>query len=200
MEVTFVVIDDTISIKDHSLLDTLEDKGFKVSFFLKPEDGLDFITNNLELNMIVLLDIQFSGTDKENGHSILKKINEKSELIPVILWSGINETEERFSDFINNNAFGFISKSSSIQEALILINKALNFLKTSLDNIIEDWIIAKDGDKDKPIYVTSDGHSYTLNDILAEIRLQTNVGKDFSKKLNSLTIDLLLRNKEKLNG
>lgn len=200
MEVTFVVIDDTISIKEHPLLYTLEDKYKNVLFFLKPEEGLNFIMNHLELNMIVLLDIQFSATDTENGHSILKKINEKSELIPVILWSGINETEESFSDFINNNASGFISKDATIQESFVAIDKALNFLKTSLDNIIEDWIIAKEGDKNKPVYVTSEGRSYTLNDILAEIRLQTSVGKDFSKKLNSLTIDLLLRNKEKLNG
>jgi len=200
MEVTFVVIDDNISIKEHSLLYTLEDKGFDVLFFLKPEEGLDFITNHLELNMIVLLDIQFSATDKENGHSILKKINEKSELIPVILWSAINETEETFSDFINNNAFGFISKDSNIQESLVSIEKALTFLKTNLDNIIEDWIIQKDEDKDKPVYITSNGKEYSLNDILKEIRQQTETGKDFSRKLNSLTIDLLLRKKENLNG
>lgn len=200
MEVTFVVIDDTISIKEHLLLDTLEDKGYNVSFFLKPEDGLDFIMNHLELNMIVLLDIQFSATDIENGHSILKKINEKSELIPVILWSGVNEMEELFSDFINNNAFGFISKDATLQESLVSIEKAITFLKTNLDNIIEDWIIQKDEDKDKPVYITSNGKEYSLNDILKEIRQQTETGKNFSRKLNSLTIDLLLRKKENLNG
>ena len=200
MEVTFVVIDDTESIKDHPLLYTLEDKYENVKFFLKPEDGLGFVSNHLELNMIVLLDIQFSATDKENGHSVLKKISEMSELIPVILWSGINETEETFSDFINNNAFGFISKDATIQESMVTIEKAINFLKTNLDNIIEDWIISKEEDKNKPIYLTSDGNSYSLNDILKEIRLQTEIGKDFSKKLNSLTIDLLLRGKENLNG
>jgi DNA-binding NtrC family response regulator len=199
MEVTFVVIDDTISIKEHPLLYTLEDKGFNVSFFLKPEEGLDFIMNNLELNMIVLLDIQFSATDIENGHSILKKINEKSELIPVILWSGINETEESFSDFINNNAFGFISKDATIQESLVPIDKALNFLKYNLDNIIEDWIIQKPEDKDISVYFTANGLSLTLNQILYEIRNQTELGKSFSKKLNQLTIHLLLRKLEKLN-
>lgn len=199
MEVTFVVIDDTISIKEHPLLYTLEDNYKNVQFFLKPEEGLSFITSHLELNMIVLLDIQFSATDVENGHSILRKINEKSELIPVILWSGINETEESFSDFINNNAFGFISKDATIQESLVSIEKALTFLKTNLDNIIEDWIIQKDEDKDKPVYITSNGKEYSLNNILTEIRLQTEVGKDFSRKLNSLTIDLLLRKKENLN-
>lgn len=200
MEVTFVVIDDNISIKDHSLLYTLEDKDFKVMFFLKPEEGLDFITNHLELNMIVLLDIQFSATDKENGHSILKKINEKSELIPVILWSAINETEETFSDFINNNAFGFISKDANIQESLVCIDKAINFLKTNLDNTIEDWIIQKTEDKDIPIFISSDGNSYSLNEILHEIRTQSEIGKSFSRRLNELTIDLLLRKKENLNG
>ncbi|CAN1549962.1 Signal transduction response regulator, receiver domain [Flavobacteriaceae bacterium] len=199
MEVTFVVIDDTISIKEHPLLYTLEDKGFNVSFFLKPEEGLDFIMNHLELNMIVLLDIQFSATDIENGHSILKKINAKSELIPVILWSGINETEESFSDFINNNASGFISKDSTIQESLVVIEKALDFLKTSLDNIIEDWIIQKPEDKDIPVFFTANGLSLSLNQILYEIRNQTDLGKSFSKKLNQLTIHLLLRKLEKLN-
>ena len=199
MEVTFVVIDDTISIKEHPLLYTLEDRGFNILFFLKPEEGLDFIMNHLELNMIVLLDIQFSTTDIENGHSILKKINEKSELIPVILWSGINETEESFSDFINNNASGFIRKDSTIQESLVVIEKALNFLKTSLDNIIEDWIIQKPEDKDIPVFFTANGLSLSLNQILYEIRNQTDLGKSFSKKLNQLTIHLLLRKLEKLN-
>lgn len=200
MEVTFVVIDDTISIKEHPLLYTLEDKGFKVLFFQNPEQGLDFIKNHLELNIIVLLDIQFSATDNENGHSILKKINEKSELIPVILWSGIDETEETFSDFINNNAFGFISKASTIEESLVSIEKALIFLKTNLDNTIEDWIIQKEEDKDLPIFISSDGNSFSLNEILHEIRTQTEVGKSFSRRLNELTIDLLLRKKESLNG
>lgn len=200
MKVTFVIIDDNISIKEHSLLYTLEDDGFKVLFFLKPEEGLDYITNHLDLNMIVLLDIQFSATDKENGHSILKKIKEKSELIPVILWSGINETEETFSDFINNNAFGFISKDASLQESFISIDKALHFLKTNLDNTIEDWIIQKDEDKNIPIYISSDGNSFSLNEILHEIRTQSEIGKSFSRKLNELTIDLLLRKKENLDG
>jgi len=200
MEVTFVVIDDSPAIKEHSLLDTIEDNYGNVKFFLKPEEGLEFILNHLDLNMIVLLDIEFSVADKENGHSILEKIKEKSSLIPVILWSGINETEESFSDFINNHAFGFIPKDTTLKEAKVILEKALEFLRTSLDNIIEDWIIAKEDDKDRPVFVTSEGQSFTLNDILKEIRTQTEIGKDFSRRLNLLTIDLLLRKKENLHG
>lgn len=198
MEITFVVIDDSQDIKEHSLLDTLEDRYGNVEFFLKPAEALDFINNHLDSNMIVLLDIEFSAADTEDGHSILKKITEKSELIPVILWSGIDETKETFSDFINNNAFGFIDKQATIKESLVLIDKAVMFLKNNLDNVIEDWIIDKEQDKDTPIFFTSDGLSLSLNDIMHEIRNQSEIGKSFSRKLNELTIDLLLRGKEKL--
>ena len=81
---------------------------------------------------------------------------------------------------------------------MLIVNKAFNNLKNSLDNTIEDWIISNESDKDKPIYFTSSGESYTLNEILKEIRLQTPIGKEFSSKLNSLTIDLLLRKRENL--
>jgi len=40
----------------------------------------------------------------------------------------------------------------------------------------------------------------SLNDILSHIRLQTETGQQFEKKLLKLTIDRLMRNKENLNG
>jgi DNA-binding NtrC family response regulator len=198
MEVSFVIIDDNKDIKEHPLLFTVEDKYKNFKFFSNPQEGLDYIKENLDINIIVLLDIEFSKDDKLDGHDLLKEIHKSSALIPVILWSGINQTNEEFSDFINNRAFGFLSKDCSLEEAMLIVNKAYNVLKNSLDNIIEDWIISNEGDKDKPIYFTSSGESYSLNQILKEIRLQTPIGKEFSSKLNALTIDLLLRKRENL--
>lgn len=198
MEVTFVIIDDNKEIEEHPLLFTLEDKFKNVKFYSNPQEGLDYIQNNLDINLIVLLDIEFSKDYKLDGHDLLKEIHNSSSLIPVILWSGINQTNEEFSDLINNRAFGFLSKDCSLEEAMLIVDKAFNNLKNSLDNTIEDWIISNESDKDKPIYFTSSGESYTLNEILKEIRLQTPIGKEFSSKLNSLTIDLLLRKKENL--
>jgi DNA-binding NtrC family response regulator len=198
MNVTFVIIDDNEEIKEHALLFTLEDKYKNVNFFSIPNQGLQFIKDNLALNLIVLLDIEFSENDKKNGHILLEEIYDTSALIPVILWSGINETKEEFSDFINNEAFGFLSKTSTIEESMLIIDKAYNHLKNSLDNTIEDWIIHNEVDKEKLIYLNADGKSYSLNDILKEIRHQTAIGKEFSSKLNALTIDLLLRKKENL--
>jgi DNA-binding NtrC family response regulator len=198
MEVTFVVIDDNKDIEEHALLFSIEDKYSQVKFFDKPLEGLSYIKDNLDINLIVLLDIEFSKDDKENGHTLLEEIYKASALIPVILWSGVNQTEEEFSDFINNHAYGFLSKDSTLEESMLMINDAYLHLKSSLDNTIEDWIIENEEDKDKPIYVSTDGKSYSLNDILKEIRSQTEIGKEFAVKLNALTIDLLLRGKKEL--
>ena len=198
MEVTFVIIDDNKEIQEHPLLFTIEDKFNNIRFFSNPQEGLDYIKDNLEINLIVLLDIEFSKDDILNGHDLLKEIYSSSSLIPVILWSGINQANEEFSDFINNRAFGFLSKDCSIAEAMEIINKAYLFLEKSLENSIEDWIIESPEDKDKPIYFSTEGDAYSLNDILFEVRNQTEIGKDFAQRLNALTIDLLLRGKEKL--
>jgi len=201
MDLCVLIIDDDIQrIKEGALIWELEDKfgSDNIAFESDPNEAINYIEENLHKNIIILLDIQFP--DKVmNGHEILSKIREISELIPVILWSAVSEDKETFSDFINNNAFGFLSKSATSEEMLLMIDRAISYFKTSLDNTIEDWIIQKDGDKDKPVYFTSEGKSYSLNQILNEIRTQTDVGKSFAKKLNELTIDLLLRNKETLN-
>jgi DNA-binding NtrC family response regulator len=199
MEVTIIVIEDRNEFKEHAIIYSLEDTYKNVEFFSTSKKGLEYITGNLDKNLIVLLDIQFP-EGQQDGHEVLAEIRKISKLIPVILWSGVNEDTESFSDFINNHAFGFLSKGATIAEALPMVAKAVLYLEMSLDNTIEDWLIKKEGDKDKPIYISTDGRSYSLNDIIREIRQQTPVGKDFSKKLNSLTIDLLLRKKENLNG
>lgn len=199
--IKIVVIDDDQRMQEDALIWSLKDRfgDENVSFFLTPTEGLNHIKNNLENNMIVLLDINFP-QNQIDGHEVLAEITQISKLIPVILWSAVDENKESFSDFINNHAFGFISKTATSEEATGRIDKAVFFLENSLDNVLEDWIIENDADKNKPVYMTSEGKSFSLNDILQEIRLQTETGKEFSKKFNDLTIDLLLRNKEKLNG
>lgn len=200
METLILIIDDNITeIKEHSFVWELEDIYGKDNIIFKEtgSEGINYITENLNRNIIVLLDIDFPRGEM-NGHDVLAEIRKLSELIPIILFSAIDENKEPFSDFINNNVFGFLSKLASSDEIVFMVEKAESYFSTSLDNTIEDWIIQREDDKDKPIYYTSDGKSYSLNDILLEIRTQTNVGKSFSKKLNQLTIDLLLRQKERL--
>lgn len=201
MDTRIVVIEDDAKLEDDGLIWELKDYfgDENVIFISKSNDGLQYIKSNLENNIIVLLDIDFPENEM-NGHQLLAAITDVSKLIPVILWSGVDENKETFSDFINNHAFGFASKTTTTAEVMKLILKAVDFLNSSIDNTIEDWILQKCEDRDKPVYSTGHGKSYSLNQMLYEIRHQTEIGKTFSKRLTRLTIDLLLKNKEKLNG
>lgn len=200
MEIELIFIDDEQKMQDDAIVWSVEDRFGEenIKKFLTPEEGLSYIEGNLDKNLIIILDIDFP-ENSMNGHEALEKISKLSKLIPVILFSGINENDEAFSDFINNDAFGFVSKTATSEEMMYIIDKAVNHLENSLENAIEDWIINKEDDKDKPIYFTSSGKSFSLNQILKEIRNQSEIGLSFSQKLNKLTIDLLLRGKEKLD-
>lgn len=80
------------------------------------------------------------------------------------------------------------------------LKKAFTYMNTDISNVIEEWIKEHPEDKmDKPFFATTDGKSYTLKEILREIRLQTPLGVEVAKNINKLTIDLLMRNKEKLS-
>lgn len=196
--ITIVIIEDDKELKEHGLVWELKDKFNEVLFFENPDNGLLFIKKNQEKYIIVLLDISFP--NNKNGHQILDEIRKTSFNIPVILWSGIDENQEEFSDFINNKVFAYIKKGTTNKDSLAIIQKAVLQIKMSIIHNIEDWINQHpESEKDKPIYITRESKSYSLNDILKEIRMQTKVGKDFSKRLTKLTIDLLMRNKESLN-
>ena len=202
MKQEIIIIDDDTKLKEDSLIYSLTDKyGVEnVIFINKSQDGIDYVKNNLDKNLIIILDYEFSVNEKK-GNQVFDEIINISKLIPIIFFTGSNKIEnEIYRELINKHAFGIVNKMTTSDELIDYVEDAILFLKNSLDNVIEDWIIQKDEDKDKPVYITSNGKQYSLNDILKEIRLQTEVGKDFSRRLNSLTIDLLLRNKENLNG
>lgn len=202
MKQEIIIIDDDAKLNDDSLIWTLRDKygDENIVFINKSQEGIDYVKNNLDKNLIVILDYEFSVNEKK-GNEVFDEITKISNLIPIIFFTGSNKIEnEIYRELINKHAFGIVNKMTTSDDLIIFIEKAIVFFKENLDNIIEDWIIQKDEDKDKPVYITSNGKEYSLNDILQEIRQQTETGKDFSRKLNSLTIDLLLRKKENLNG
>lgn len=201
MDILVVLIEDDVKLREDSLVWELKDRfgELNVEFISKPDDAISYIEKNIDRNIIVLLDIDFPDNEP-NGHEILERIVKTSKLIPVILWSGIDENKEVFGDFINNHAFAFTSKTATNEEVLGRVEDAVKYLKDNIANTLEDWIINKEDDKDKPIYFTGDGQSYSLSQLLKEVRSQTEVGKSFATGLNKLTIDLLLRKKERLNG
>lgn len=198
-ETIIVIIEDNNSLRDEPFIVEAELIFEKVIFFDDSKDGLDFIQMNIDKRMVVLLDLSFP-QNLPDGHEILEKIREWSFLVPVIIWSGKDEDKETFSDLINNKAFSYLKKSASNEEIINELRKAENYIQTSIDKALEEWISAhSEEQRERPYMVTIDGTQLTLNDMLTEIRKQSPIGKHFSKNLVKLSIDLVSRNKERLN-
>lgn len=201
LDATIVIIDDDKALNnpDSGLMIELVMYFESIQFFYKQEDGLEYIKNNLNKRIIVLLDLGFpSGTP--SGHEILESIRDVSFLIPVLIWSGVDEDKESFADLINNRAYAFLNKNASTEEIIGKLKEAYNYADNDISIALEEWIVAhSDEQKEKPYLLTVDGRQLSLNELLNEIRMQSNTGKYFSKNLSKLTIDLLTRNKEKLD-
>lgn len=198
MNVTVVVIDDDRRIQEDALMDEVKDAFADVRYFDDSNAGLAFIESNIGQKMIVLLDLSFAH-NMPDGHQVLERIRSLSSLIPVIIWSGRDEDKETFADLIENRAFAFVKKSTSSEELMKVVRSAYDFMQTDINVVIETWITEHPKEAmEKPFLTSSDGKSYTLSDVLREIRLQTPMGVDVAKNINKLTIDLLMRNKEKL--
>ncbi len=201
LNATIVIIDDDRTLEETSIGLFLELRmNFdSVKVFLKQDDALNFISSNLNKRIIVLLDLDFSANPPD-GNIVLELIRDISRLLPVIIWSGADEDKEVFADLINNQAFGFLDKNASSEEIINKLKEAYNDINNNIDVALEEWINAhSEEQKNKPYMVTVEGKQLSLNDLLEEIRKQTPLGKQFSKSLSKLTIDLLSRNKERLN-
>lgn len=194
-----IIIDDDSWIqKSTPWIVELSDEFPNIDISHDPNEAIEIIKSHLDENMIVILDLGFSNK-MIDGHEILNRIRDLSFLIPVIIWSGKDEDKEKFADLIKNRAYIFLKKSASNTDLVNAVENAYNSMKNDISYAIEEWIKQHPKDvADKPFMITSRGKRYSLYDILKEIRLQTDFGKDIERKINKLTIDLLMRNKESL--
>jgi DNA-binding NtrC family response regulator len=194
-----IIIDDQFKPDDDPTYIVLKENYSDVLTFDSSVKAMKELPNFLKDKVIILLDLSFPSKEPD-GHKVLEKIREENKLIPVIIWSAVNEVEERFSDLINNDAFGFLKRDASIKEISSKLEEADTYLNSSVSGALENWIKSHPQDgTDKAYIITVDGAELTLKELLKEVRLQTNLGQSFSKKLNKLTIDLLLRKKENLH-
>lgn len=202
LNASILIIDDDVTLKKSNIgfFTELEMNFQSVEVKENLSDGIQYIKELFEKErIIVLLDISFP-SNSADGHDILEAIREISFLIPVVILSAVDEHKENFSDLINNRAFAFLSKSLSTEKIISKLKEAYEYSANDVSIALEEWIlIHSEDEKEKPYMVTVSGKQLSLNDILKEVRLQTEVGQNFAKNLNKLTIDLLSRNKEKLN-
>lgn len=197
-----VIIHDDMD-EDYPLVVMLKSKYSEdnIIFFKHSQAGLDYVIENLGQKMVVLLDRNFKDKDDISGLKVFEKIREKTSLVYVVLISAnsISDfTEDELKTLINKDLFKIERFISDYSHIINIIDEAVSNINIRVDAAIEDWIVSHNHNQDTPIYFTND-KQYSLKDILSEIRLETDFGKDFVIKVNNLTIELLMRNKEKLS-
>lgn len=159
--------------------------------FNTPEKGVKYVLENLDKPMVVFVDWNYKGTTKK-GLSILRSIREKTSLLYVIMMSanqiiqnGIKNAE--IIEMMNAENFYFYDSSTDDADAVALVKTILGKMKSKFDCVLEKWLIRHPKDKNE-IVIRQNGINYTWEDVLREVRLQTEFGMDFERKANQSTI------------
>jgi DNA-binding NtrC family response regulator len=198
-----VIIDDSFDIFDPLVVELREKfPEANVTVINNPDEGLNFVFANLSKKIIVLLDYNFK-TGQPKGHDILLKIREKTSLVYVIIM-----TAKQFStiphselvDFVNNDALAVVQNTIDTAEILKLVSKAAQQLSVRVDCVLEQWISNHSEDaQEEPYLTTTSGNTFSLKDVLREVRQQTSFGQKMERNIMMLAIDLLTRGKKQLS-
>jgi hypothetical protein len=102
--------------------------------------------------------------------------------------------------YINKDALAVIDKTTSLTEKIECIKKAIHSLDIRVDCALEQWIANhSENEQNEPYLTTTSGETYTLKDILKQIRQQTVFGKKMECNILMLAVDLLTRGKKKIS-
>lgn len=193
MDVTIVYIDDDKKMKTDAFLDDIEDAVDDIKFFENPSDGLTFIKDNIDKDIVVLLDWKFNNSLMQ-GDKILNDINEISTLVPVIVFTGASIDATETNKMFKGSAFSCVPKDASTKELTDTIRKAYDRIQNDIRFVMEKWILKQDEDKRNKPYMRSGDKIYTLNDILASIRKQDEFGKETTRGILRLATELFTNN------
>jgi hypothetical protein len=191
-----VIIHDTLA-EDEPIVVELQDKygDENVKLFHYSKEGLNYLTNNADQRMVILLDVNLSPGDKK-GVQIFNEIKRENSLVYVIMItandirSAIDKSD--WKTMVNNHAFAVASSVDEVEELLALVDKAVYELDVSVACVLEQWISNRTDEQLKtPYLLTGDGNEYTLGEILEEIRHKTKVGLKMERNILLLAIEVL---------
>lgn len=167
----------------------------EVNCFDAPDAAWSFIDSNKVYKTIVFLDCFFKG--EFLGVPTLKEIRRRSSLISVVVTSAVDLAqmgEDNLADMINEIGIYYIRKTDVEDKYKDIIEDIRRNWNYSFDCMLEQWLINNADQKDKVVYNT-DGHGYTVSELLNAIRLQQSSGKKIQTAINRYTIDALLKSK-----
>ena len=165
-----------------------------VEYFKTPDEAWAYIDENMVYKTIVFLDCYYN--QKMLGVPALKKIREKSSLIAVVMMSAqaVNRMDEQeLIDMINEKGVYYSKRPAIEDDYKSIISDIRNFWSTSFDCMLEEWLLSSKNE-DNVVY-HSNGHDYTVRQVLEEVRKQTKEGKMLQAAMNLYTINALQNSK-----
>lgn len=199
-----VIIDDDPEMESRPLYEELVDKYGKDHIIWKEnsDEGLNFINKNINKRTIIILDYDF-GSRKENGLKLFQKIQKESALLYVILNTAksLNEIpNDELKFFINNHLMALVDKTDGYEKTLLEVEKAINYLNNRVDCILEEWILRHESfTREKPYMKNEKGDNISLNDVLMEIRKDSEFGRNMSSNIISIAISMLQKDIDKID-
>ena len=187
-ETKIYIVDDELT-DIHPICVKLKELFRDVELFNHASDAIVSIKNLLGSKMVLLLDLKLSGG--ESGYKTLADLRELSYQIPVVIWTGLDERTSEFFSLINFKTYAIREKTASIADMVELVQQANEDITYSLSNALERWIMAQPGNHDDIFSVSIGGKSYSLNQILDDVRKDTLKGKECTQDLVNLTIELM---------
>lgn len=191
-----IIVDDELK-SNHPLIVKLGQFFSEVRLFKKSSDAIAHVSDSLGSRIIMILDLRLSGG--ETGQASLAALRELSYQIPVIVWTAVDEKSEEFFDLINLKTYAIRDKAESIENMVKLVQDADADINYALANALERWIMVQPGNHNDIFAVATNGESYSLNDMLNEVRKDSAKGREFTQDLVNLTIELMEK-EEKKNG
>lgn len=184
MEYKIVFIDDNLSREDalvQSVKNNYQLEEDKYEVFNAVNPGVDFVLNNLNSKIIVLIDCRFEPKGQEDGIYALKRIRETTSLVYVIMMSanGIQQNSaEDLRTMINEDYIYYFERStSSFMDLFSLIDRIKIQWNSRIDCVLESWLARHTDDADKIVTMKGD-KKYTLADLLSNIRKGKEEGQE----------------------
>lgn len=109
MKAKVVIVEDDVQLKDDPFIEEAKEVFEEVHFIENSCSALEYIESHISDKMIVVLDLEFA-YNMPNGRDVLNRIREISFLVPVIIWSAVDEGTDTVSDLIRNRAFAYYKK------------------------------------------------------------------------------------------
>lgn len=163
----------------------------ELSVFMDPEEGLRYVMDNLNSQMIVFIDCKFDEFAKQ-GTDLLKEIRQKTSLLYIVMMSANNLKQIEGIDIIamiNEDFIWFYDRNNgSVEDACKLIQRITQYWKSRFDCVLERWLVRHPEDRAKVAIRQVSGVSYTWGQILTELRLQTEIGRLFEQMINQYYI------------